>query len=79
MNGEPTQNKEMVLHVPATNNDLKSEVSITLCCQLCSTCYTTVQIKSCSKSISAIKVVTMKNTDDFHYEGKGSHHVQLPN
>ena len=32
-----------------------------------------LQIKNCSKSTSAIKVVTMKNTDDFRYEGKPSH------
>ena len=52
------------------NYHLKSEVSITPCCRLCSTCYTTVQIENCSKSTSAIKTVTMKNTDDFRYEGK---------
>ena len=52
---------------------LKSEVSITLRCRLCSTCYTAVRIKNCSKSTSAIKIATMKNTDDFHYEGKPSH------
>ena len=39
-------------HVPQLYR-LKSEGSITLCCQLCSTRYTAVQIKSCSKSISA--------------------------
>ena len=33
---------------------LKSEVYITLGCQLCSTHYTAFQIKDCSKSISAI-------------------------
>ena len=52
---------------------LKSEASIMLRCQLCSTCYTAVQIKNCSKSTSAIKIATMKNTDDFHYKGKPSH------
>ena len=37
MTGEPTHttSKEMALHAPATNYHLKSEVSITLCCQLC--------------------------------------------
>ena len=49
------------------------DVSITLRCRLCSTRYTTVQIKNCSKSTSAIKIATMKNTDDFHYERKLSH------
>ena len=63
----------MALHAPATNYHLNSEVSIMLYCQLCSTCYTTVRIKNCSKSSSAIKVATMKNTDYFHYEGKPSH------
>ena len=51
---------------------LKSEVSITLCCRLCSTGYTAVQIENCPKSTSAIKTATMKNTDDFRYEGKPS-------
>ena len=40
-----------------------------LYCQLCSTRYTAVQIKNCSKSTSAIKIATMKNTDNFRYEG----------
>ena len=66
----PHQKKEMVLCTPAINYRLKSEVSITLRCQLlvCSTHYTAF-----SKSTSAIKVATMKNTDDFHYEE--SHYV----
>ena len=55
------------------NYCLKSEVSITLCFELCSTHYTAVRIKNCSKSTSATKVATMKNTDDFHYKGKPSH------
>ena len=38
-----------------------------LLCQLCSTCYTAVQIKNCLKSTSGIKVAAMKNTDDFRY------------
>ena len=54
------------------NYHLKSEVSITLCCQLCSTRYTAVRIKNCLKSTPAIKIAPMKNTDDFHYEGKPS-------
>ena len=54
------------------NYRLKSEVSIMLCGQLCSTYYTAVQIKNCSKSASAIKTATMKNTDNFCYEGKPS-------
>jgi len=40
----------------------ESEVSITVLCLLCSTRYTAVQIKNCSKSTSVIKVATMKNT-----------------
>ena len=51
------------------NYRLKSEVSIMLCCRLCSTHYT-VRIENCSKSTSAIKTTTMKNTDDFRYKGK---------
>ena len=41
------------------NYHLKSEVSIMLRWRLCSTRYTAVQIKSCSKNTSAIKVATM--------------------
>ena len=52
------------------NYHLKSEVSITLHCWLCSTRYTAVRIKNCFKNTSAIEVATMKNTDDFHYKGK---------
>ena len=55
------------------NYRLKSEASITLLCRLCSTHYTAVRIKNCLKSTSAIKIATMKNTDDFRYEGKPSH------
>ena len=54
------------------NYCLKSEVSITLHCRLCSTRYTAVQIKNCLKSTSAIKIATMKNMDDFCYKGKPS-------
>ena len=57
------------------NNRLKSEASITLHCRLCSTCYTAVRIKNCLKSTSAIKIATMKNTDDFCYKGKPSHAI----
>ena len=69
----PHQKKEMVPHAPATNYRLKSEVSITLCCQLCSTRYIVLQIKNCSKGTFAIKVVTMKNMDNFCYKGKPPH------
>ena len=41
-------------------------------CRLCSTRYTAVQIKNCLKSTSAIIIATMKNTDDFHFEGNPS-------
>ena len=54
------------------NYHLKSEVFITLRCWLCSTRYSAVRIKNCSKSTSANKIATMKNTDRFHYEGKPS-------
>ena len=54
------------------NYRLKSEVSIMLCCRLCSTRYTAIRIKNCLKSTSAIKIATMKNTDDFCFEGKPS-------
>ena len=59
------------------NYRLKSEVSITLCCRLCSTRYTAVQIENCLKSTSAIKTTTMKiRTISI---AKGSHHVLSPN
>ena len=64
--------KEMVPHPNFINYHLKSEVSITLRCQLCSTHYTAVRIKNCLKSTSAIKIATTKNTDDFCFEGKSS-------
>ena len=67
-----TTSKEIVSHAPTINYRLKSEVSIMLHCQLCSTRYTALRIKNCLKSTSAIKVATMKNTDDFCYEGKSS-------
>ena len=67
----------MVWPVLATNYYLKNEVFITLRWQ-CSTRYTAVQIKNCSKGTPAIKVATMENTDDFRYR-KGSHHVLPPN
>ena len=60
------------VHPSYINYHLKSEVSIALCCLLCSTHYTAVRIKNCSKSTSAIKIATMKNTDDFRFEGKTS-------
>ena len=75
MIGEPkhTTSKEMVLHGPAINYyHLKSEVSIMLHCQLCSTGYTALRIKNCSKNTFAIKVSTMKTVNDFHYEGRPS-------
>ena len=65
--------KEMVPRPNFINYRLKSEVSIMLRCQLCSTRYTAIRIKNCLKSAFAIKMATMKNTDDFHFEGKPSH------
>ena len=65
--------KEMVPHPNFINYRLKSEVSITLRCRLCSTRYTAIQIKNCLKSAFAIKIATMKHTDDFRFEGKPSH------
>ena len=64
------QNREMAPHVPATN--YMSFETFMLHSQLCSTRYTALQIKNCSKSTSAIKVATMKNTNDFCYEWKPS-------
>ena len=60
------QKKEMEPRVPVINC-LKSEVFIMLHCQLhvCTN-------QELFKSTSAIKVATMKITDDFHYKGKPS-------
>ena len=67
-----TKRKNSAAHPNYINYRLKSEVFITLRCWLCSTRYTAVRIKNCLKSTSAIKIATMKNTDDFRYEGKPS-------
>ena len=77
MTGEPTHtvSKERNGTMPQLSiiiRKVKHPLSM-LRCQLCSTCYTALRIKNCSKSTSIIKVVTMKNTDDFCYEGKPSH------
>ena len=64
--------KEMVPRPSYINYHQKSEVSIMLRCRLCSTRYTAVRIKNCLKSTSAIKIATMKNMDNFRYEGKPS-------
>ena len=64
--------KEMVPRPNFINYHLKSEVSITLRYQLCSTHYTAIRIKNCLKSAFAIKIATMKNTDNFHFERKPS-------
>ena len=45
---------------PEINFHLKSEVSITLRCRLCSTCYTAFQFKNCLKSSSAIPAYQKK-------------------
>jgi len=45
----------------------ETELSIALLCQLCSTRYIAVRIKSCLKSTPVIKVAAMKDRDDFCY------------
>ena len=62
-------------HPSYINYRLKSGISITLHCRLCSTRYTAVRIKNCLKSISAIKIATTTNTDDFRYKEKPSHAI----
>ena len=64
--------KEMVPHVQLYQLSSESEVSVMLCCWICSTRYTAVRIENCLKSTSAIKTATMKNMVDFHYKGKPS-------
>ena len=54
------------------NYHLKSEVSITLRCRICSTHYTAVRIKNCLKSTSVVKNSHYENMDDFRFEGKPS-------
>ena len=55
---------------------MKSEVSTTLRCWLCSTRYTAIRIKNHLKSTSANKIATMKNTTIS--VTNGSHHVLSP-
>ena len=50
----------MILYTPVI---CESEVSITVLWLLCTPRYTAVWIKDCLKSMSIIKVATMKNTD----------------
>ena len=59
-------------HPNHINCRLKTEVSITLHCRLCSTRYTTVRIKNCLKNTSAYQNSHDENTDDFCFEGKPS-------
>ena len=77
MTGGPTHTaseEKMSLCAPAVDHRLKSEISIKLHCQLCSTHHTALQIKNYLKRTSTIKVVTMKNS-----VMKGSHHMPLSN
>ena len=67
-----TKERSSATRTSYINYCLKSEVSITLHCRLFSTRYTAVQIKNYLKSTSAIRVATMKNSDDFCFEGKPS-------
>ena len=55
-------------HAPTINYHLESAVAITLCFQLCSTCYTALQTKNSVRIVSAISPVTMENTDDPHLQ-----------
>ena len=58
-------------HPSYINYRLKSEISITLHCQLCSTRYTAVRIKNCLKSTSAIYQNSRYDKYGFfRYEGK---------
>jgi len=79
MTGEPTHIESKVQNgvtCPSyINHHLKSKLSITFRCQLCSTHYKPVQLKNCSKSTFVIKVATMKNIDATSGM-KGSHHMQ---
>ena len=49
----------MVVMVPRASIIFESEVSITVLCLRCSSCYTAVRIKNRLKSMSVIKVATM--------------------
>ena len=73
MTGEPmhTSSKEKNDAMCPSYQSLteKGEVSITFHCQLCSTIYSITN----KESTSAIKVATMKNTDNFRYEEEPLH------
>ena len=62
MTGEPTHTaSQNGTACPSyINYRLKNEVSITLCCQLCSTRYTAFWIKNCSKSSTTIHAYRKK-------------------
>ena len=78
MTGEPmhiASKERMAPCAPDINYRLKSEVTITLRCQLCSTRYTALRIKNCSTS--AIKVATRKIWTISIT--KGSNHMLSPN
>ena len=67
MTGEPTHTaSEMTPHTPAISYYcVKIEVSITLCCQLCSTCHTAFRITYCLKSTSANGAVPLSYINYF--------------
>ena len=48
------------MRTPAINCIIEREVAITLCYQLCFSCYTVLQMKYTTRSVSAINPVTME-------------------
>ena len=60
-------------HTSYINYCLTSEVSIRCVVGYVQPVTQQYEIRNCSKSISVIKTGTMKNTDNFGYEGKPSH------
>ena len=60
------------------NYRLKGEVSITLRCRLCSTCYTAIKNQELFEKHLCNQNSHYENTDDFRFEGKPSRaHTKL--
>ena len=74
LGGMPPRQTPLVLHVQLGPPTMRYLLRLckTLRCWLCSTRYTAVRINNCLKRTSAMKVATMKITDDFRCEWKPS-------
>jgi len=60
-------NPHILQHHAFQLSSAKKTLCLALCCWLCSTRCTGIQINNYFKRTSAIKVANMKITDNFHY------------